>query len=329
MRKFYFTMVTLLLGLSLVPTTFAKTKWDMHLNYPINNYHTKAAQEFAEKVKAATNGELEIVLHPGSSLGFKGQELLRVLAEGQLSIAEVPPGMVEGDAPLMALTAQPFLAANFQEQALLYDLVKPVYAKVLQKFKQFTLWSSPWPFAGIYTSRPIKSLADLNGLKMRVYDGTGEAFGKLTGIAARNLPFSEVYPAMKSGLLDSLYTSSVSGVDAKAWEMTKYFTRINIVGPINLFNVNQTAWDKLPKDVQNTVMKLSKESEEEIWKKVVQMDQESMETLKKNGITILDVGPEFRKELDQVGSKLREEWLRKAGTDAQGVLADFYKKTGR
>jgi TRAP-type C4-dicarboxylate transport system substrate-binding protein len=301
----------------------------MHLNYPVNNYHTKAAQEFADKVKAATNGELEIVLHPGSSLGFKGQELLRVLAEGQLSIAEVPPGMVEGDAPLMALTAQPFLASNFAEQRLLYDLVKPVYAKVLQKFNQFTLWSSPWPFAGIYTPRPIKSLADLNGLKMRVYDGTGEAFGKLTGIAARNLPFSEVYPAMKSGLLDSLYTSSVSGVDAKAWEMTKYFTRINIVGPINLFNVNQAAWDKLPKDIQNTVTKLAKESEEEIWKKVVQMDQESLEILKKNGITVLEVGPEFRKELDQVGAKQREEWLKKAGPEAQSVLADFYKKAGR
>jgi TRAP-type C4-dicarboxylate transport system substrate-binding protein len=307
----------------------AKTKWDMHLNYPPNNYHTKAAQSFADKVKDATKGELEIVLHPGSSLGFKGQELLRVLAEGQLSIAEVPPGMVEGDAPIMALTAQPFLAASFKEQDLLYDSVKPAYAKALQKFNQFTLWSSPWPFAGIYTNRPINALSDLKGLKMRVYDGTGEAFGKHTGIAARNLPFSEVYPAMKAGLLDSLYTSSVSGVDAKIWEMTKYFTRINIVAPINLFNINQKAWEKLSKDVQNTVLKLAKESEAEIWKSVEQMDADSVETLKKNGMIISEVGPAFRKDLDQVGVKLREEWLKKAGAEAQTVLVNFRKRAGR
>ena len=50
----------------------AKTKWDMHLNYPIGNFHSKGAQRFADRVKAETNGELNIVLHPGSALGFKG-----------------------------------------------------------------------------------------------------------------------------------------------------------------------------------------------------------------------------------------------------------------
>ncbi len=48
----------------------AKTKWDMHLNYPAGNFHSKGAQRFADRVKEATNGELRIVLHPGSALGF-------------------------------------------------------------------------------------------------------------------------------------------------------------------------------------------------------------------------------------------------------------------
>ena len=77
----------------------AKTKWDMHLNYPAGNFHSQGAQRFADRVSEATNGELTIVLHPGSALGFKGPELLRAVSEGQLSIAEVPTGMVEGDDP--------------------------------------------------------------------------------------------------------------------------------------------------------------------------------------------------------------------------------------
>ncbi len=164
----------------------------------------------------ATNGEVTIVLHAGASLGFKGPELLRAVAESQLAIAEIPTGMVEGDAPVLALTAQPFIATNAFEQRLLYQLSKPVYAKHLEKFNQITLYTSVWPFSGIYTQRPVSSVEDLKGLKMRVYDGTGLAFGNVTGIAARKMPFSEVYPAMKAGLLDSMYTSSPSGVDAKA-----------------------------------------------------------------------------------------------------------------
>jgi len=250
MKKVLIILTGFMFALTIFSNAMAKTKWDLHLNYPAGNFHSKGAQRFADKVAKATNGELNIVLHPGSSLGFKGPELLRAVAEGQLAVAEIPTGMVEGDAPVLALTAQPFVSTNAFEQRLLYQLAKPVYAKNLKKFNQMTLYTSVWPFSGIYTQRPIKSEADLRGLKMRVYDGTGLAFGKATGIAARKMPFSEVYPAMKAGLLDSMYTSSVSGVDAKAWEVLKYFTPINIVGPVNMINVNlaaSTSWIKKPR----------------------------------------------------------------------------------
>jgi TRAP-type C4-dicarboxylate transport system substrate-binding protein len=329
MRKgliFLFCVVFALVSFS---GAYAKTKWDVHLNYPAGNFHSKGAQEFADRVKAATNGELEIVLHPGSALGFKGPELLRAVAEGQLTMAEVPTGMVEGDAPTLALTAQPFISTNAFEQRLLYQLAKPTYAKILKKFNQFTLYTSVWPFSGIYTQRAVKSKADLNGLKMRVYDGTGLAFGKATGIAARKMPFSEVYPAMKAGLLDSMYTSSVSGVDAKAWEVLKYFTPINIVGPVNMINVNIDAWNKLPKNIQNTVLEIAAQMEDEMWNLAGDMDRKSRAKLKENGMTINPVDQQFRSELDAVGEKLRGEWAQKAGTDAQKILEEYYRITGR
>lgn len=307
----------------------AKTKWDMHLNYPAGNFHSKGAQRFADRVKAATNGDLEIVLHPGAALGFKGPELLRAVSERQLAIAEVPTGMVEGDAPVLALTAQPFISTNAFEQRLLYQLAKPTYAKVLKKFNQFTLYTSVWPFSGIYTQRPVKSKADLQGLKMRVYDGTGLAFGKAAGIAARKMPFSEVYPAMKAGLLDSMYTSSVSGVDAKAWEVLKHFTPINIVGPVNMVNVNLDAWNKLPKNIQNTVLEIAADMEDEMWNLAGDMDRKSRTKLKENGMMVDPVNQAFRKELDAVGVELRKSWSDKAGQDARSILKEYDRITGR
>ncbi len=329
MKKLSMIGLVLVVFLFAAGDIMAKTKWDMHLNYPAGNFHSEGAQRFADRVKEATNGELEIVLHAGAALGFKGPELLRAVAEGQLAIAEVPTGMVEGDAPLLALTAQPFVSTNAFEQRLLYQLAKPTYAKVLKKFQQFTLYSSVWPFSGIYTQRPIKSAADLKGLKMRVYDGTGLEFGKATGIAARKMPFSEVYPAMKAGLLDSMYTSSVSGVDAKAWEVLKYFTPINIVGPVNMINVNLDAWNKLPKGIQETVLEIAIEMEDEMWNLAGDMDRKSRATLIENGMTITPVSQKFRKELDQIGQQLRSEWATKAGADAQAILDQYDRITGK
>jgi len=325
MKKVMILLVGLAFVLTLTPQVAAKTVWPMHLNYPPNNFHSEGAQRFADRVKEATDGELEIVLHPGAALGFKGPELLRAVAEGQLAIAEIPTGMVEGDAPVLALTAQPFLSTNTFEQRLLYQLAKPVYKKVLKKYNQITLYTSVWPFSGIYTQRPIQSLEDLKGLKMRVYDGTGLAFGNMTGISARKMPFSEVYPAMKAGLLDSMYTSSVSGVDAKSWEVLKYFTRINIVGPVNMINVNLDAWNKLPADIRETVAEIAVQMEDEMWNLAGDMDRESVKTLKDNGMTILEVNKSFRKELNQVGKELRAEWAEKAGEDAKEVLDRYYE----
>ncbi len=329
MKKITILALSLIFAFAAASETLAGTKWDMHLNYGAGNFHSQGAQRFADRIKKATNGELEIVLHPGASLGFKGPELLRAVAEGQLVIAEVPTGMVEGDAPILALTAQPFISSNAKEQRMLYQMAKPTYAKELKKFGQFTLYTSVWPFSGIYTQRPISSVADLKGLKMRVYDGTGLAFGKATGIAARKMPFSEVYPAMKAGLLDSMYTSSVSGVDAKAWEVLKEFTPINIVGPVNMVNVNQKAWDKLPKKIQDIVLKIAAEMEDEMWNIAQESDIKSRAILKEKGINIPTVSDAFRAELDKVGDELRNDWAQKAGAGAQKVLDEYYRATGR
>ena len=322
-------LTVLIFSLGAVSGAMAKTKWDLHLNFPAGNFHSKGAQQFAERVKEATNGELNIVTHPGASLGFKGPELLRAVAENQLVIAEIPPGMVEGDAPLLALTSQPFLSTTTFEQRLLYQLAKPTYAKILKKFNQFTLYTSVWPFSGIYTQRTIRSVSDLKGLKMRVYDGTGLAFGKATGIAARKMPFSEVYSAMKAGLLDSIYTSSLSGVDAKAWEVLKYFTPINIVGPVNLVNVNIDAWNRLPENIQETVLEIAAQMEEEMWNLANDIDRDSRAILVKNGMVINSVDKKFRSELDQVGNNLRAAWVKKAGSDAQNILNEYYRITER
>jgi len=329
MKKLFTVLTGLMFALTIFSTAQAKTKWDLHLNYSAGNFHSQGAQRFADRVAEATNGELIIVLHPGASLGFKGPELLRAVAEGQLAIAEVPTGMVEGDAPVLALTAQPFISANAFEQRLLYQLAKPKYAKKLKKFNQMTLYTSVWPFSGIYTQRAIKSESDLNGLKMRVYDGTGLAFGKATGIAARKMPFSEVYPAMKAGLMDSMYTSSVSGVDAKAWEMLKYFTPINIVGPVNMINVNIDAWNKLDKKLQATVLEIAAQMEDEMWNLAGDMDRKSRATLIEKGMTIDPVTQEFRNELNAIGDKLRATWAKKAGADANAILKQYDEITGR
>ena len=82
MKKVLWILACAVFVFATVSDGLAKTKWDMHLNYPAGNFHSQGAQRFADRVAEATGGELTIVLHPGAALGFKGPELLRAVAEG-------------------------------------------------------------------------------------------------------------------------------------------------------------------------------------------------------------------------------------------------------
>lgn len=77
------------------------------------------------------------------------------------------------------------------------------------------------------------------------------------------MPFSEVSTAMKAGVIDSVMTSSPTAVDAKFWEVLKYYEPLNITIATNMVTVNQKAFEKLPKAHQDALVKAGKEMGEE------------------------------------------------------------------
>ena len=63
----------------------AQTKWNLAAAYPPGNYHTENLVWFADEVKKATGGKLEITVHPGASL-FKAPEIKRAVGTGNYRI---------------------------------------------------------------------------------------------------------------------------------------------------------------------------------------------------------------------------------------------------
>jgi len=57
MKKVLFVLIGVFFFMGLFSDAMAKTKWDLHLNYPAGNFHSRGAQQFADRVSAATGGE--------------------------------------------------------------------------------------------------------------------------------------------------------------------------------------------------------------------------------------------------------------------------------
>lgn len=318
----WLTAALMLSGLGL-----AKTKWDMHIAWPSGNFHTKGVVMFADLVAKKTGGDLEIAVHPGGALGFKGQEVLGAVRSGTLPIAELLMGNARGDDPIFGLTSVPLLVKNYDEAWKLYQIAKPYYEEALARHNAKLLYAVPWPPSGIYTKRMLKSTADFRGLKIRTYDANSAEFVTLLGGQGIAIPFSELYTALSTGLVNGVLTSTQTGVDAKLWEVTNYFHRINYAFPLNMVIVNKQAFDKLPAAEQQAILDAAAEVEAFQWKASQKADLVSEIALKNHGMQIVkDITPELQSAMKAAAQTILEKWMAEAGPKAKEVLDAFQGK---
>ncbi len=322
MKKRWLLLLIVLLG------SFSMAQqWTMHIAWPEGNFHTKGVIKLAELVSEKTNGEFNIDVNAGGALGFKGQEVLGVVRDGTLPIAEVFMGSAQGDEPIFGLTSVPLLVSSYDEAAELYKIAKPYYENALAKHNSLLLYAVPWPPSGIYTKNPLKSPDDLKNLKMRTYDSNSAKFAEGLGAQGLAIPFSELYTALSTGLINAVLTSSQTGVDASLWEVADYFTRINYAFPLNMVIVNKDAFNALSQDKQQALLDAAAEIEEMQWQTSSKADAESAKTLEANGMTVSsDISPELATAMSKVASDIEAEWLKLAGEDGKAVLDSFNKR---
>jgi TRAP-type transport system periplasmic protein len=210
-------LVVVFLAPVAVTPVLAKTSWNANSVWPPKNLHSVGLTDFAEKVKKATNGDLEMVVHTGGALGFKGPDLLKAVRDGLVPVSDMLISGVAGDEKIFQIVTLPFFVRNFDELRLLIDISHPYFDKSAQKWGQKILYIAPWPGAGLWTKKKASTMEDLKGLKTRTYDKNGALVMEAVGATPFALPFSEVYTSLQTGLIDSVMTSTPTAVDGKFW----------------------------------------------------------------------------------------------------------------
>jgi TRAP-type C4-dicarboxylate transport system substrate-binding protein len=237
---------------------------------------------------------------------------------------------VAGDEKIFQIVTLPFLVRDFKELKILIDMSRPAFDKTAEgKWKQKILYIAPWPGAGLWTKKKITTVADMKGLKTRTYDKNGALVMEAVGATPLALPFSEVYTSLQTGVIDSVMTSTPTAVDAKFWEVLKYFEPLNITIATNMVTVNLAAFKKLPKAQQDALVKAGKEMEAIMWERGPKWDKDMEAISNKNGIETVAPSKQMLQDLEKVTQNIRAEWLKTAPPEGKKIYADFLKKVGR
>jgi TRAP-type C4-dicarboxylate transport system substrate-binding protein len=321
-------IVALVVGFAVTPA-LAKTSWNANSVWPPKNMHSVGLTDFAAKVKAATNGELEMAVHTGGALGYKGPDLLKAVRDGLVPVSDMLISGVAGDEKVFQIVTLPFLVKNFDELQLLTKVAQPYFDKSAKKWGQKILYIAPWPGAGLWTKKKITTLEELKGLKTRTYDKNGALVMEAVGATPFALPFSEVYTSLQTGLIDSVMTSTPTAVDAKFWEVLKYYEPLFITAATDMVTVNLKAFQKLPKAQQEALVKVGKEMEAAMWANVKTWDKEQESISNKNGIETVPPSDKLIAELGKITEGIRADWLKTAPADGKKIYDEFMKKVKR
>ncbi|MFY9074426.1 TRAP transporter substrate-binding protein [Malaciobacter mytili] len=313
-----------LLIVSLASAMFAgNVKMDLNAKYGANNFHTKGAEQFAALVKDYTKGSVEITVHSGSAL-IKGNPL-KAVKDGTVAMTDMFIPFTSGGGKVFGISALPFIANSYEDAYKLYQLSKKSYEKTAKKWNQKLLYSVTWPASGFYSTKEINSILDFKGVKTRTYDKNSAEFVNLAGGSAVALPWGEVYSSLRTGMVDSVVTSSSSGKDGKFWEVLKNYTKINYAYPLQAVTINLDYWNALDKNQQKAMLKAAAEIEKAQWEAVKAEDKESLDLLVANGMKVQEVTPELKKELDAIALKLLTKYLEDASSDIQKIFKEYRK----
>jgi TRAP-type C4-dicarboxylate transport system substrate-binding protein len=302
----------------------APTKWDLPSGYGVNTFQVQNLQWFADEVDKATGGKLKITLHPGASL-FKANEIKRAVQTGQTPIGEFILSGAANENALFGIDSIPFLATTYPEAAKLDAASRPALDKLLAGQGMKLLYTVPWPGQSLYTKKPVGSMSDLKGTKMRAYNPATTRIAELIGAQPVTIQLAELPQALATGGVDNFLTSSASGVDSKLYEQVKYFYDVNAWLPRNAVVVNRKAFDALDAATQAAVVKAAAAAGERGWKISDQKDDEYLKELVAKGMSVDRSSARLKGELKALGERMTAEWLKQAGAEGQAVI-DAYRR---
>jgi TRAP-type mannitol/chloroaromatic compound transport system substrate-binding protein len=233
--------------------------WDMPTSWPVAlDTIFGGATTFADTVKSLTGGRFTINARPAGELA-PGTEVLNVVQEGAFPIGHTASYYYVGKSPVTAFgTALPFGLTAQQQNAWLYEggglaKMQEIYAKLFNVI-QFPAGNTGVQMGGWFR-KEINTVADLQGLKMRIPGLGGQVMAKL-GVTVQTLPGGEIFQALQTGAIDAAewvgpYDDEKLGLQKAA--QFYYYPGWWEPGPTLEVEINLDEWNKLPAFYQEVI----------------------------------------------------------------------------
>ena len=230
--------------------------------HPADYPTTLAVKQMGKTLSEQTKGRLGVKVYPSGALGTEKDNIEQVKIGG-LDMMRIYTGALNSVVPETMVIALPYVFRDTAHMRRVLD--GPVGDDILAAMESQGLVGLAFYDGGtrsVYTAkRPVKSLADMKGLKVRVpQSDLFVAMIQAMGGSPTPMPLGEVFTAMKTGIVDGAENNVVSFDASRHFEAAKYFNLTEHSMAPDVLVFSKKIWDALPKEDQAMIRKAAKES---------------------------------------------------------------------
>jgi TRAP-type C4-dicarboxylate transport system substrate-binding protein len=324
------------LGLALAGPALAQTTLTASTWVAPTHLLSKVLAEWCDDVAKATSSRVKCNILPKAVAAPPAT--FDAIRDGLADVSFGVHGYTPGRYPLTQVAELPFVGDSAEASSVAYHrvyqkhLAKAGENKGMKVLAMFT--HGP---GGIYnTKRPIRSSADAQGLKFRVGGGIVNEIGKALGMNVTVRPAPESYELLSTGVMDGVLFPPESIQAFKLEKIVRHRTDF----PGGLYNtsfafvMNEAAWNKLSKEDQAAIDKLSGEAlARRVGRAWDAADRSGSAFMQANGVELTKADKAFIDEVRAKTAPLEQKWL--ADAKAKGianpeqVLREFRAEVGK
>lgn len=286
-----------------------------------------ADQEWMKWVEAKSGGR--IAFKPFWSGALISSDMsMEEVRHGVADIGLITPIYSKGGAHLLRGQAAYYGGVlTITDQVAVYDCLAdrfPHFEKELHGLHVLAVQGGNFP--GVLTrDRPIRSLADFKGLRLRAQSDAVDILKQL-GADPVNMPMGEVYSALAKGVIDGVVAPADTIRSLHFAEVAKHFTTIRFSrGAYPARAMSDKTWRTLPPDLQAILTEGRKVWEEALNRQLLKAEQAGIDYGKKEGITFSSIPAQEQRAFDALYNKdarIQAERLGKIGIDAVPIYEE-------
>jgi len=276
---------------------------------------------WARDVEKATGGRVKVTIYWSQTLG-KAAEQYNTVVKGVADVAYGYQAWAPGRFPLTSGLELPFLfPSGVAASRAAWDIYSTTkYLKAEYEDVKVLGLSAMDPKSIFLGKKPVRSLKDLKGMKIRCQGLVETKTIESLGAVPVAFPITELYTALERGTVDGTLIAAAPIYSFRFDQVLKYATEIGLGCGTFFMVMNRKTWDSLPSDIQKSIDELSGLRISEIGGKVFDMESaEAFKLLTERGIERYRLPPEELKGWKDAVAPIKDWWV--AETQAKGLPA--------